>query len=496
MNMEKILYWFGANMTHYCIAKSIQDKIPVESYAIIDVTNKPKKFFKNQKIVNFKKTWFYHDHVDDINKKPDLEFLKEFEKKYEIQLSSLIFSERLFLEHNEFYKFKTEQILKILELECKFFEKILDDTKPNFVLMFTPYFHHEALLFKLCKAKKIKVLELNATRFSQQGIIDFSEKIKKYDNFSIQNNIRTFKELREYFDNKHIFKQNKTSIEESKGSFNDLMSSAFQYFIMSNNENIKTHYSYLGRSKMKVFLNYFSNSIKIKKRKQFLDDNFLKKINNDKFILFPLQTEAESALLLDAPLFTNQVEVIKQISKSIPIDYKLLVKEHPGSITRSWRSIETYQNIINIPQVIPIHPEVPIDEIIKKASLIITISSSVSLDSLFYETPSIILSDTTFSMIPSIYRLKEIDRMAETIQKMLETKVEPKDLEKYIQFSEQNSFEFNPLGFTQNISDYFHFAGKFVDVEISEEKMNKFLDNERESLDILANEYIKYMKTS
>ena len=46
--------------------------------------------------------------------------------------------------------------------------------------MFTPYFHHEALLFKLCKAKKIKVLELNATRFSQQGIIDFSEKIKKY----------------------------------------------------------------------------------------------------------------------------------------------------------------------------------------------------------------------------------------------------------------------------------------------------------------------------
>ena len=99
-------------------------------------------------------------------------------------------------------------------------------------------------------------------------------------------------------------------------------------------------------------------------------------------------------------------------------------------------------------------------------------------------------------MIPSIYRLKEIDRMAETIQKMLETKVEPKDLEKYIQFSEQNSFEFNPLGFTQNISDYFHFAGKFVDVEISEEKMNKFLDNERESLDILANEYIKYMKTS
>ena len=137
--MKKILYWVGQNFTHYCLAKTIQDKIEADIFAIIDVTNKPKTFFQNQKIVHFNKIWFYHDFINEIDKIPDLDFLEKFEKKYGIQLSSLVFSERLFMEYNEFYQFSAEQILRILELECKFFEGILDEIKPDFIFMFTPY---------------------------------------------------------------------------------------------------------------------------------------------------------------------------------------------------------------------------------------------------------------------------------------------------------------------------------------------------------------------
>ena len=89
--MNKILYWIGTNFTHYCIAKSIQEKVPTESYAIFDVTNKPKKFFENENIVNFQKKWFLHENILDIQKIPDLEYLSEFETKYNIQLSKIIF---------------------------------------------------------------------------------------------------------------------------------------------------------------------------------------------------------------------------------------------------------------------------------------------------------------------------------------------------------------------------------------------------------------------
>ena len=70
-----------------------------------------------QKIVDFKKIWFYHDAIDEVDKKPDLKFLEEFEKKYNIPLTALVFSERIFMEYNEFYRFSTDQILRILELD-------------------------------------------------------------------------------------------------------------------------------------------------------------------------------------------------------------------------------------------------------------------------------------------------------------------------------------------------------------------------------------------
>ena len=80
--MDKILFWIGANYTHFCIAKFFQKKTDYEIFGIFDVTNKPRKFFQTQKIVDFKKIWFYHDAIDEVDKKPDLKFLEEFEKKY------------------------------------------------------------------------------------------------------------------------------------------------------------------------------------------------------------------------------------------------------------------------------------------------------------------------------------------------------------------------------------------------------------------------------
>ena len=154
-------------------------------------------------------------------------------------------------------------------------------------------------------------------------------------------------------------------------------------------------------------------NFKKRSRQSFIDKNFISKISDGKFILFPLQTDSEGAILLDAPLFTNQIEVIKQISKSMPIDYKLLVKEHPASFLRSWRSVGEYKELRDIPGVVLIHPSANSQELMKKSSLVISICSSSSLDAQFLEKPSIIFADTNFSMIPSIQKVKEIEKLPE-----------------------------------------------------------------------------------
>ena len=68
----------------------------VNYIAIIDITNRTKKFFQEQDIVNFQKKWFLHDHIQNTEE-IDIEYLKNFETKYSINLWQLGMNERLFL---------------------------------------------------------------------------------------------------------------------------------------------------------------------------------------------------------------------------------------------------------------------------------------------------------------------------------------------------------------------------------------------------------------
>ena len=122
METEKIIFWESGNFISTLLANSLQKKINGEFYAIIDVPERQKLFYQKQKIVDFKKIWFFHDGISKPRKKVDMDFLTSFEEKYGINLWLLALNERLFNEYNEFYKFSKEEILSILEDECKLFE--------------------------------------------------------------------------------------------------------------------------------------------------------------------------------------------------------------------------------------------------------------------------------------------------------------------------------------------------------------------------------------
>ena len=76
---KKILFYLNADFTHFAIAYFLQKKYDCDLYAIVDITNKPKKFFETQKLVNFKKSWYYHDNIQ-ANKEPNIFYLEEIEE--------------------------------------------------------------------------------------------------------------------------------------------------------------------------------------------------------------------------------------------------------------------------------------------------------------------------------------------------------------------------------------------------------------------------------
>ena len=111
---KKILTWINADLLQFGVIKSIQSKIDCSTYAIIDVTNKPKEFFKEQKLVKFEKFWFLHENIDGKLTNHNIDYLTEVEKKYGINLLQLAMNDRIFFNFNNFYKFSSEQILSII----------------------------------------------------------------------------------------------------------------------------------------------------------------------------------------------------------------------------------------------------------------------------------------------------------------------------------------------------------------------------------------------
>jgi len=255
---------------------------------------------------------------------------------------------------------------------------------------------------------------------------------------------------------------------------------------------MKTHYSYYGRTKLRVLLNEISNVLKTKIRGNFLDKSCINKIEDEKFVYLPLHQEPERSLLLDAPFYTNQIETTRNIAKSIPIGYVLYVKEHPTQgRSRGWRPISEYKEIMEIPNVKMIHPSVPSVELIKKSSLVISIGGTASLEATFYEKPSIMFADLGYAILPSIFKINSFDDLPNTVLQALETKINPVDLDKYVTALEDASFDFDWLGFVRKCHKRFYYDGNLVDVEIDPFNMEQFLNEERASLEKLANIHIQ-----
>jgi len=179
MVKKKILFWIDWQTIHFGIAKFLQEKDQdSEIFAIYDINNITSNFYKTQKLVNFKKTWFLRENIIINNSVPDIKYLKEFEKKYKINLWMIAYTERRFHLHNKYYKFSYNEILSIIEQECKLLEKILDEVKPDVILMKVTDHFSNYLLKQLCKSIGIKILMLGMTRFGFKNFI-----ASDYDNF-------------------------------------------------------------------------------------------------------------------------------------------------------------------------------------------------------------------------------------------------------------------------------------------------------------------------
>jgi len=357
--------------------------------------------------------------------------------------------------------------------------------------------HHNHLFYKICQARGVKILMLRSSYLRGQYIIASRSHLIDHAEYDEKHNFSSLSEIQNYFKNytftadidswKQIFPQLQT-FQNSKTKYFQ----AILKYLFSDNSNVKTHFTYYGRTKFAVLRVTLINEIKKKYREYFINKNLIRNIENKKpFIYFPLHVEPERSLLIAGALFSDQIKVITNIAKSLPNGYNLYVKEHPIQYTREWRSISYYKQIMSLPNVSLVHPSVKSDYIIKKSSLVVSINSTSALEAGFYNKPSITLSNQDFSYLPFVHQIKTLQDLPNAIKTSLKKKVNISDLNNYLNLIESNSFEFDLASLESNIDHIFHYDSFLVDVEIPIDKMQSFLEKHRNLFEKLAAEFVK-----
>ena len=152
----------------------------------------------------------------------------------------------------------------------------------------------------------------------------------------------------------------------------------------------------------------YQSYFKIKKRQQFLNSNSIESIEDEKFLYFPLQSEPEARIFADSPFYANQITLIENIARSIPIDYVLYVKEHPIQQIKLWRSVDDYQKIIDLPNVKLVHPGVDSQFLISKSKCVISISGATGFEALFYKKPVILFANDYYDTLSMVTRVNSL----------------------------------------------------------------------------------------
>ena len=159
----------------------------------------------------------------------------------------------------------------------------------------------------------------------------------------------------------------------------------------------------------------------VRKRKNFLDKMALKKIPNENFIYFPLQVSPEATTLFQAPYFSDQIALIKNIAKSLPIGYFLYVKEHPVQGIKYWRPIEFYKEIIDLPNAKLIHPFLDSKELISKCSLVTAITGTGGFEALFFKKPVLLFSNTFYDCVSMVHKFTNFSELPSQIKNIIES---------------------------------------------------------------------------
>jgi len=382
-----------------------------------------RKYLKTKKNIQWKNIYDFQEYFINFSKnKLYPNDIEKLESIYGIPNFGMCITACQSILSNFKKKYNYDEIIKIIVTYIYFCESVFKKESQSFFID-EGIAGINSLIWKIAENYNIRVFNLRTSRIPNRFVIthnsfdkwDTVEKLfieikkrnltinekKEADNF-----LRKFKigQLEPPY-----MKINKRSPSISVKAPLHFLQYLYQYYFLKEKENIFFQSPYY-RIKNKIERIWKYNFLRLKKMWEL-------PIEGEKYILYPLQFQPEASTLVLAPFYLDQLSVIENIAQSLPVNYKLYVKEHISSI--GLRSLSYYKRILKIPNVRLISPWNNIHELIQNSNAIITISATTGWESILYEKPVILFGSAFYDIFDLVYKVKDINELPNIIKKAI-----------------------------------------------------------------------------
>lgn len=327
--------------------------------------------------------------------------------------------------------FNYKNSFSMLSQTFQFFEFIFKTKSPDVVVSEPPADFFHLISRNFCKKNNIPYLGFGSSRF--QNRIDVYDKESTYSEYE-----KIFKELNtgnlsaeeqgfakefieKFISHKQLpsyMKFIKTDLSQIDIARHYAGKAKESYFLLRKYSKGRKVFKDFDYESETIFKNSFSSPFKMEKRKfNILSDRkfFENYKKSENFFLFPLHFQSEASTSVYATYYCDQLSAINNIAFSLPFPYKLYVKEHPAAV--GTRQKDYYKKLKEIPNVVLISPYENVETIIKDSSGIITLTSTVGLESALAGKPTYVLGNVFYSYHPLCRTPKNFEELKTQLEK-------------------------------------------------------------------------------
>lgn len=382
--------------------------------------------------------------IEGLNKSDapmDMEYLDMIDREYthyknlNMQLMSSQMNTRHY--HYRMYWKVTSyaENLYWLELNYKKIIGILDEFKPDIILDMDNAELQRTILCEVAYKKKIPCMTIEYSKYGYYKFVSFQNA------FGIDPYFRNlFNEMKalpdeelsesiEYVENYR--KENSIMNKEFAGSVTSkyerdsliwiarVMHGKLEYFydmdIRKHNLKLKKKSPMLYAPSMPYIRYYLEEELK----KRYLygkNKYFENPVEGEDYVYMPLHLIPESSVFVKASYYVDECNLIEQVSKSLPIGWKLYVKEHQAMLGE--RGFDFYKKVAQLHnvRVVQINYYKDPKPWIMNAKGVITITGTAAYEAALLGKKSIVFGDVPFTLIDGITKINSFDELPEAIR--------------------------------------------------------------------------------